>query len=337
MTYKKSKAASPTRRSVLAGGLAAVGAATLMPRSAFALTDEVIAAAKAEGTVTFYSVVPETIAQPFVEGFEAKYGIDLDYQRLTSGAMGQRYAGEADAGAVVADALAMTDRFFMNDASAKGWLAPVTELDDSADFPEQFRTENFYMVQLLPHGLAYNTGQVEGAPDWQSLIDPSMKGRLTLVDPRNGFYTSVFYYALREAFGEDYLKALAAQEPRLVESATLGAQQVAAGASAICAPAYPNLLPTLKEQGAPIELAMPEPTVASSVLAGISKDAPHPNAAKVLMSFLLGEEGQALYNSNNTSPLGELPGTLPAPAITDIDLDAVKAAQPEIFAALGVS
>ena len=339
----KSPLKALSRRSFLATSLGGAAAIGLLPgimtnRAMADVAPELLEAAKAEGTVTFYSVVPATVAEPFVKRFEELYGIRVDYQRLTSGPLGQRYASEAEGGAVVADAIAMTDYFFMETASEKGWLAKVDDLGVGADYPEQFRSEHYYSVQLLPHGLCYNTAQIAEAPtSWEVLLDPAYKGRLALLDPRNGFYTSVWYYALREKHGADFLTKLAQQEITFIQSASQGVQQVAAGASAICAPAYPNLMPELEGQGAPIALAMPDPTVASAVFAAASEKAPHPNAARVLIAFLLSEEGQSLYNANNVSPLGELPGTLPLPALTDVDLKAVQEAQPEIFAALGVS
>lgn len=341
MSKKTKQFATMSRRRFLGTGSVAIAtgmmAGGLFTGRAFALEDAVLEAARQEGRVTFYSVVPQEIAQPFIEGFQAMYGITLDYQRLTSGPLGQRYAAEAEAGTVVADALAMTDVFFMRDAAERGWLAPVAELPDAEAFPDQFKQDNFVSVQLLPHGFAYNSSIVPEAPtSWEALLDPAYRGRLVLVDPRNGFYTSVWYYALMQAFGIEYLQGLAAQSPILIQSASQGVQQVAAGAAAICAPAYPNMLPALQDAGAPIDLALPEPTVASAVFAAVSANAPHPNAARVLMAYLLSEEGQALYNASNVSPLGELEGTLPLPPITDIDLAAVQEAQPTIFAALGV-
>ena len=45
-----------------------------------------------------------------------------------------------------------------------------------------------------------------------------------------------------------------------------------------------------------------EPTVVHTVLSGISKNAPHPNAAKLFQDFLLSEEGQRIILSFDKNP-----------------------------------
>lgn len=307
--------------------------------SRLALADEasLAAAAKREGRVTFYSVVPQAVAQPMIDGFQRKYGIELDYQRLTTGPLVQRYVAELQAGNVVADAIAVTDNFFFDDATAKGWLAPIADVPAAAGYPAQFLDKASATVQVLPHELSYNTTLVKQAPkSWEVLIDPQYKGKITLVDPRNGFFTTVFFYALRQKFGNDFLKALLRQEPTLVQSAVLGVQQMAAGATTFCAPAYPNLIPDLKAKGAPIDIVAVEPTIASGVYLGVSAKAPHPSGARLLANYLMTAEGQGPYNKDSVAPLGTLPGTLPLPRIDAADLKAAQAAQKDIFAALGV-
>ena len=307
-----------------------------LPAPAYADEASLAQAAKAEGRVTFYSVVPQAAAQGFIDGFKKKYALDMDYQRLTSGPLVQRYVAELQAGTVTADALAVTDNFFFDDAAEKGWLAPVADVPATAAYPAQFRDRTSATVQLLPHVLAYNTQAMSAAPTgWDTMADPKWKGRLILIDPRNGFFSSVWYYELRRKYGNDFLKALLKQEPTFVQSAVQGMQQLAAGAAALCGPSFPNLLLELKSKGAPVEIVAVEPTIAAGVYAGVPAKAPHPNAARLLMHYLMSPDGQALYNQGAVAPLGQLPGTLPLPKIADADLKAARDAQKDIFAALG--
>jgi ABC-type Fe3+ transport system substrate-binding protein len=333
-------AASLSRRRFLALNLAALGATTTWstgwPRRARADEAALAQAARAEGKVSLYSVIPQNAAQGFVDRFTARYGIAIDYQRLTSGPLGQRFAAEATSGNMNADVLIMTDRFFMEDAAAKNWLGDLGDVPAAAGLAASYKTPNFATVALLPHGLAYNTGVLKSAPEsWDVLLDPQWKGRVVLLDPRNGFFTSVFYYALLKAKGDVFLRQIAAQAT-MVTSSVQGVQQVAAGSAALCAPAYPNLLPPLTKSGAPVDLVMLDPVVASDNFAAVAAKAPHPNAARLLLNYALTPEGQALINKDTSSPLGTFPGTYPLPQTVIYDAKEVQAAQSTIFNLLGV-
>lgn len=320
--------------------LPALAGVSHLAGSSAALADEaaLLAAAKKEGKLTFYSVVPQQAAQDFIDGFTKKYGLEMDYQRLTTGPLVQRFVAETQSGNFTADAIAVTDNFFFEDAASKGWLAAIGEVPAAGAYPAQFMDKTSATVQLLPHQLTYNTQALPTAPsDWNVLIDPKWKGKVIILDPRNGFFTTVWYYALQQKYGSDFLKALMRQEPIMVQSAVQGVQQLAAGAAALCAPAYPNLMPELQAKGAPVGLASVDPVIASGVYLGISAKAPHPNAARLLAHYLMSADGQAAYNKGSVAPLGNLPGTLPLPKITNVDLRAAQQAQKDIFALLGLS
>jgi iron(III) transport system substrate-binding protein len=299
---------------------------------------DLIAAARREGKVTFYSVIPQNVMQPMIDLFRTRYGVAMDYQRLTSGPLSQRYAAEAGANNVVADALAVTDIFFMDEAASKNWFTDLPQVPAMAAYPKNFVTQRHVTIQANPHGFVYNTQGVPAAAatSWQALIDPRFKGRVLLNDPRTSFSSVAFYYVLREAFGADYLVKLKDQGS-FVASMVVGGQQVAAGAGLIQAPAFPNVSQPLTAQGAPIELSMPSPTFTADVYFGVSARAPNPNAARLLMNFLLTAEGQTITNQGSSSPLGALPGTFALPPVVKLDHNAARAATADIFRAFGLS
>ena len=78
-------------------------------------------------------------------------------------------------------------------------------------------------------------------------------------------------------------------------------RRVARGEYAIYLPWLVNYLPSLK--GLPVKAALPQEGVvylpyASSLLT----KAPHPNAARVLIDFMLSDEGQPIYASEGLLP-----------------------------------
>ena len=68
-----------------------------------------VAKAKQEGKVVFYTdMIIDQIVRPLVAGFEAKYGIKVEYARADSQANLLKIMGEHKAGAVRADVFGMT-------------------------------------------------------------------------------------------------------------------------------------------------------------------------------------------------------------------------------------
>ncbi len=101
----------------------------------------------------------------------------------------------------------------------------------------------------------------------------------------------------------DYLKKFAAQEPVTIPAA----QRVVL--DKVISGEYPLAVMTLNyhatisaEQGAPVQWIKMEPLLQSMSLISIVKDAPHPNAARLLVEFMLSDEGQKVMADNDYMP-----------------------------------
>ncbi len=85
---------------------------------------------------------------------------------------------------------------------------------------------------------------------------------------------------------------LASQKPTIHRGHTLIAQLTSAGAFALSI-AYGNRIEEMKEQGAPLDFVdTTDPIVTSPSVITLSKNAPHPNAARLYINFVLSREGQ---------------------------------------------
>ena len=71
--------------------------------------DAILEAAADEGTVTWYTSIPEGVAQATVEAFEQEHDISVETIVLTSGLLTARYAGEMESGASPADVVTVAD------------------------------------------------------------------------------------------------------------------------------------------------------------------------------------------------------------------------------------
>ena len=78
-----------------------------------AALDQLIADAQAEGSLVWYSVPAEAIAQAVSDAFEEEYGISVEFQRLASADLSTRYAAEAETGSPVADAIVVSNTPFV--------------------------------------------------------------------------------------------------------------------------------------------------------------------------------------------------------------------------------
>ena len=305
--------------------------------------EAVAEAAQSEGTVTWYTSIPEAVSAAAVEGFEAEYDITVEMIVLTSGLMTTRYASEMDAGNSPADVVTVADPVFFGDAVSKDWMETLDAEDVPAltDWPEDALREDAYaLVNIQPIGVTIDTNKAdpEDFETWEQLLDPSLKGQLYLVNPANVPNWLAHMQMMSDTYGEDFLPGLAAQDPTLVDSAVPGAQQLAAGAGTVVYPSLLSVSNPLKAQGASVETVFPTPTTGVEQYAGISTRAPHPNAARLFMDYLLGEEAQQIINENiGSSVLGDLEGTVPLPdGYESPDVPGAVSKKAEILSALGL-
>src|SRR5690606_10485714 len=85
---------------LFAATLLTIGGAQAQPKT----FDELVAAANAEGELTFYTTTAEEFVKKLTDGFTAEYpGIEVKVLRLASGALHARFATETETGVFVAD------------------------------------------------------------------------------------------------------------------------------------------------------------------------------------------------------------------------------------------
>ncbi|SFZ81882.1 iron(III) transport system substrate-binding protein [Devosia enhydra] len=300
------------------------------------ISEELIAAAKAEGSGTIYTSIDPTIMANVARAFQKAYGIPVDIQRASSSALAQRFNAETESNNFIADVYYSTDRAFHDESGGNGRFLPVTELAGYAEWPAEAKDETSIVIGYNPYSLIWNTQLVpEGLTSWEDLIDPKWKGKVMLTDPRIGVTSNQFYKMFREIYGDDFLRKLG-ENATYSPSAVPGIQQVAAGAQAIYAPGIHQVAVGLLDKGAPLGEAFPEPTISSNNIASLVATAPHPNVAKLFVSFLMTPEAQAINNQDGWSPIEGIEGTREMPQTVDIDPEETAAEVPELLQLLGL-
>jgi iron(III) transport system substrate-binding protein len=265
--------------------------------------EALVTAAKAEGELTWYSVPAENIAKAVSDAFTAKYGIKVKYIRLTSADLSQRYAAEAATGSPAADLFVASYTPFVKDAASKGWttaLASAGIPGFPGDYPANYLlpADGTAVIQVQPSGLAVNTQQGAGSiKDWPDILDPKWKGKIILVDPRASAAYTPFWNLMIKEYGEDFLTKLKGQNLIVAASSAPATQQLAAGEGAIVMPGVQSIVEDLKSKGAPVAYVQPPASTGPEIVPGLSAKAPHPNAAKLFIAYLLSAEGNKVLNS----------------------------------------
>jgi len=271
------------------------------PAQAAGADAALIEAARKEGQVVWYStLIVNQITRPLALAFEKKYpGIKVQYSRATSTDVALKITGEARAGRIQADIFDGSNTVFpLGDAD----LVESYPVESAKGYPPELRDANGTWTALNVYFMTagYNTDLVKGADipkSFDDLLNPKWAGKMAwTTDPTvngpPGFIQNIL--ALKgEAVGMAYLKALAAQKVVNIPAAQrVVLDKVIAGEFPIGLMIFNHHAAISAEQGAPVAWARLEPFPSNANMISMVKGAPHPNAAKLFLEFVLSVEGQ---------------------------------------------
>jgi iron(III) transport system substrate-binding protein len=293
-----------TRRQILKGSsalaLSAYSTRVLAAAPpAEAVTPALIEAAKKEGKVVHYTSVDLPLAEKVSKAFEAKYpGISVRVERTGAERVFTRIAQEQSSKIYACDVVQSTDAAHFVVWKREGLLAPYVPEDVAKHFPPEHKDPDglfaSYRVYLCCMG--YNTSLVkaEDAPQsFADLLDPKWAGKIVKAHPGySGTILTATYQTARDV-GWEYYERLAKQRVMQVQSASDPPMKLALGERAIMADGIEYGIFQLKEKGQPVDAIYPkEGTPLIIGPNGVLKNAPNPNAAKLLQSFMMSAECQ---------------------------------------------
>ena len=144
----------------------------------------------------------------------------------------------------------------------------------------------------------YNTNLVkaEDAPkSFADLLDPKWTGKLVKAHPGYSGNIMSATFQIQRDLGWEYLEKLARQKVMQVQSSTDPPKKLALGERAVMVDGNEYNALQLKEAGQPIEIVYPaEGTPMAVGPNAIFKNAPNPNAARLLQSYMFTPECQQL-------------------------------------------
>lgn len=277
------------------------------------------AAAQEEPLVLYSSQNPEVIEAGVAAFTEIYPDVDVQPVRLASGPLATRYAAERAAGVCGAGAVVVAEQELFA-GPGQSWFAPIDpgRVPELARWPrDQVVSGRAARISVIPAAIATNTSVVPDAvADPRALLDPSMRGRIVLTDPRSTPGWMSLMAMLRESYGDGFLQQLAAQDLRVADSSVPATQQAAAGERAVAFPTILSVVEPLARQGAPLtgRVVAGGPTTGVEQFVAVSDCGPSRNAAALFADFLLTPEGQNAVNGTvAASPRTDLPGMLPLP------------------------
>jgi iron(III) transport system substrate-binding protein len=265
--------------------------------------------AKREGKLVLYTDQVGEIAEKVIAGFKEKYpGIDVDYYRGDTTEVSQRLETEAAAGRQLVDVITGTvrrSRLIPQDLLAS-YASP-----ELANYPSDLNPPHHrwsvYSVSLT--SLAWNTRLVPAGQepkDWNDLLDPKWIGKIGMQDPLQGGGAASWFATMYVAWGEqrwsEYMRKLGAQQIRY--GRYLQVQDMLGGGEVlVMAAAYPDYLQSsLKAKGAPVEWGVSNPVVRTGLAVDLISHAPHPNAGRLFVDYMLSRDAQRM-----SAQLGRLP------------------------------
>jgi iron(III) transport system substrate-binding protein len=301
-----------TRRRA-AAGLAALGGAALLPRHAAADEAALLEGARKEGTLTWYiAQVDGETAEVMGRAFTAHYpDVKVSVIRTTGQVAYERLTQDLKNNAPQCDVFGTTDIAHMPALMKRNELAQFVP-DNAKALAPAFKGLGedgwYYPTSSTLMLIIYNTQKIkpEDAPKtWTDLLDPKLKGRVAFGHPAFSGYVGCWTLEMRTLYGWQYFDKLAKNNPRIGRSGNDPITLLNAGeCNAGLGPLATTLLSASK--GNPI--AVQYPTDGSLLCIGPSAvlaRAPHPNAARLFMNWLLSQEYAQLCADTFVTPVRE--------------------------------
>ncbi|MDP1752663.1 MAG: extracellular solute-binding protein [Reyranella sp.] len=263
------------------------------------ITPALIEAARKEGKVNYYTAMDLSVAEPVARAFEAKYpGIKVAVERTGSERLFNRIAQEAASKIYKVDVANSADAAHFLPWKRQGWLAPFVTVEMAENVPAEQRDPDGTYVNQRTHlsAIAYNTSLVkpEDAPKgFADLLDPKYAGKMVKAHPGYSGTIMTATQQLAQALGWGYFEKLAKQKVLQVQSATEPPKKIEAGERAIAVDGSDYLFWMAKERGSPIQVVHAvEGTPLITNPMAVFKAAPNPNAARLLVAWIMSAEGQ---------------------------------------------
>jgi ABC-type Fe3+ transport system substrate-binding protein len=276
--------------------------------------ERTVEAAKKEGTVVFATAADAELRRQLEPALKRRFGIALEYAPGRAAEQSAKIIQESKAGVRSYDVFAFGGCGGMSliQQNVLEPLEPMLILPEVKDpkhwwggsiWADNMNGNKYFFSFTANSGSAnrwynadlYNASEFRSYDD---LLNPKLKGKIGFLDPQYPGAGQGSWSFLWSTKGEEFLLKLAKQDPVVMANARQLAEALAKGKIALCIGcSRHNVTPFIKA-GLPVKLlpiAKEGDEATGGYAVGVLKNAPHPNAAKVFVNWILSKEGQELW------------------------------------------
>lgn len=279
--------------------------------------DRVLRLAKSEGKLAMIGPLGTDRRDALTEAFQSKYGITVEYHADAGAGILPRLSAERKAGLYLWDVLVSGTSTVLEALIPNKIVEP---LEPTMILPEVKESKywrggglefldpgrQLLVMTLLQRGTLYVNSNLVNPKEFSSykdLLDPKWKGKIVGDDPRKsgtGQATFLFFYRHPE-LGADFVRALSRQSLTLLKNYAQEVDMLGQGRFPVGIGLSDSMTEERTKRGVPIVIVDPrqikEGTAISPVSGGLSlvNRAPHPNAAKIYINWLLSKEAQTIF------------------------------------------
>jgi len=282
---------------------------TVTQTPAYTYDTSLVEAARKEGTVVLYTTIPVPQLQEFKKVFEERFpGITLEFWRGDSTHVFDKIRTEYSGGVYAFDVVFATDTAVKPVVDLGYVNVPDVKLPEG--FPSSLILPYGFGIRILANVIIYNEQLVkpdEAPKSLEDLTNPRWKGKIWILDPKTQLSAAIFHIYLMKTWGEDkyfdWMRKLKDNDVVWHNLAPRVATAVGTGEAAIGLAFHSNALSEALEKR-PVNTVWPNPTFVHTTVLAMASKPPHPNAARLLIEFLMRDGMKVLQQ------VGELPAVL---------------------------
>ena len=282
--------------------------------------DDLLAAAKKEGSVSVIGPVSPAVRRLLTEEFAKDTGLELSYEGMEPNVIATRVEREAAVSKITVDVL-IGGSSELRDLYPKGLLAPIKPFlilpevvdvtkwqDGKLEFTDPEGIYFFRTVSGVYGGMVINTKNTPASAikRMDDLLKPDMKGKIVsspvTSGSGSGFAANVLYRLKADIFTRLYK----GQEVKFLPNSRSVVEQVARGSYRVGFGVFPHEVEEFKKAGFPLDVVyvedLPGYVSASTGTLKIIKNSPHPNAAAVFVNWFATRKIQEKYMEVTLDP-----------------------------------
>ncbi|MGZ8427340.1 MAG: extracellular solute-binding protein, partial [Candidatus Binatia bacterium] len=258
-----------------------------------------VAGAKAEGKVTWYTSLAGSSYKELAQGFEKKYGVKVDVYRAASNDLMARITAEAKARQYLVDTIETTLPL-LKSLREDGLLAVYTSphLQKYPAHAKEKAGNGLYYWGVNREsfiGVGYNPNAIPAGAvpkNFAGLLNPQLRGKMGMTTSDTGVR---MMGAILKFKGEAFANKLKTQDVSLHSvSGRAMADLAISGEVPISPSIFRDHAMESKLKGAPIDWVAMEGVPTNAGATSIVYQAPHPHAAVLMADFILSPEGQKI-------------------------------------------